>query len=429
MKIRNFLNSQELRTAISGSLLIKGTSVVLALINSILLAKLLGVTSYGVYVLIMSAAQLAVIPATFGLPVLITRYFTVFETRQDLAAMKGLFRRAHSYLIVVALIIGLLGLLALQLGWIQPDLKRPLLIGWFLTLFIGLNILRAAAIRGLRFVILGALPELLIRNVFLLIGLTSFWMAGLKLTVNAALLIHLSAIIVSFLVGLWILYRKIGRRWRSIKPAAVQADWWREALSYGGISGIQQLKTKGLNYLLYFIAGVEAVALYDVAYKAAGLITQFVDAIHSGVAPHISQLYQKQAIDRLQGLVRKVVRFNSLFTLPLVLIVVLGGNGLLDLLFDPPFAQAYWPMTLLVMGSYLNACFGPLIPLLNMTGNQLYLLKSQVLVTVLLFATSIPLIDRFGVLGAAIAYSSIWILQNLDLLRYIRSNILFSHRS
>ena len=423
MGVRDFLNSQELRNALSGSLGLKATAVFIGVCNSILLAKLLGVTYYGVYVLILSSAQLALVPVTFGLPVLITRYFAAYQAKDDYGGMKGLFLRAHGFFLAMILLLALVLVLSVWLGIIPEDLKRLTVIGWLLVLVLGLNVLRGAAIRGLRYVVLGLLPELLIRNVLLLAALLTTLLLGYKMEPATALKLNLVCMTIAFVVGFVILKAKVGKQWKAIKARAPEPGWWKASLSYGSIAGVQQLKSKSPSFFLYFIMGLDAVAVFDVAMKASGLVSQLVDSVHAGLAPFISRFYMQKDITGLNRIIRKTVKFNTALSLPLFLIVALGGAWLLDLFFDPPFAVAYWPMVVLCMGSFYYAISGPVTPILNMTGHQLYLLRSQLVFTALLLLLLWPLILWLGVLGAASAYCLVWILQNSSLVVYIKSEL------
>ena len=104
MKYKQLFYSQELRIATLGSIIIKFSSAVFALLNAILLARLLSLEDFGIYVLALTTVSVIMIPVSLGLPELLTRYISKYEVEKNFPAMKGLLIRANQLLVISNLI-------------------------------------------------------------------------------------------------------------------------------------------------------------------------------------------------------------------------------------------------------------------------------------------------------------------------------------
>lgn len=164
-----------------GSLALKLVATVLAFIVSILLARLLGAVGYGTYAYAIALVSLLSVPATLGLPHLIIRYIAAYQSRSVWSLMRGLLLQANQ---AVLLISWGLVLLAAVIGWALADRLPPegLATFWLalvLLPLVALNALRTATLRGLGYVLLGQLPEALIKpGLFILLAGGSYLLVG-----------------------------------------------------------------------------------------------------------------------------------------------------------------------------------------------------------------------------------------------------------
>ena len=105
---------------------------------------------------------------------------------------------------------------------------ETLWMGFLLLPLLSLGSIRAAALRGLHFVILGQLPDTLLRNLLLCIGVFIFYVLKVPLTPYMGMLIHVIAAAISYIVGFVFLKRKLLNKLREVKPIYHNKMWLRK---------------------------------------------------------------------------------------------------------------------------------------------------------------------------------------------------------
>lgn len=408
-----------------GSLAVKFLSALFAFFNGIMLARLLGLEDFGLYVLAFTTVTVITVPASIGFPELITRYISKYRVVNNQAATKGLLIKTNLYVLYVLLA---LGILTAVLWFFLREIYSPEIINTFLYAMLLLPLLvygslRSAALRGLKLVLLGQLPDTFIRNFLLSMFLAYYFFSKHELGPSHAMLLHVVAAVAAFLIGSLLLERKLLRKLRGLTPEYHTREWMRQALPFATTQGVTILKNRSLPYILAVFGGVETVALFDVAMRGATLVSFTLSAINSGISPFISDAFEKNRQQDLQRIVTKATRITFLFALPVALIFIIGGERLIDFIFGKEYLLAAIPMIILCVGQLINAMTGSVGVVLNMTGHQSYLSKNQILMMVLSIISAIPLVIYYDVIGAAISFSVVLIVQNIILVRYIRNKV------
>jgi O-antigen/teichoic acid export membrane protein len=84
-----------------------------------------------------------------------------------------------------------------------------------------------------------------------------------------------------------------------------------------------------------------------------------------------------------------------------VLILTTGGDFLIEFCFGSSYKSGTTALAILAFGQLINASFGSVGSLLNMTGNENDTLKGMVIAVVVNMVLNILLIPHFGIEGAA----------------------------
>ena len=425
MKISKIFNSTNIRVSAIGSLGIKFFSAFFAFLNGILLARILSVKDFGIYILAFTTLTVLTIPVSLGLPNLITRYISKYEVYEDKPAIKGLLIKTNIFVAITCLLVYILVFASYFVWWKKYDVifTETFIYALIGLPFIALGSLRSAALRGLKFVVLGQLPDTFLRNFLFFLGISFFAILGYKLSPQSAILLLTAATIISFFVGYYFLQIKLLNGLKHIKPIFKSKEWLKESIPFTLTSGIEVIKSKSLTYILAIFGSLEAVAIFEVATRSSALISFTLDGLNSAIAPYISAAFEKKNIESLQRIVTKTTRIVFVFALPVALVFIIGGKPLLDFLYGMEYSVAYWPLVILCLGHLVNAFTGSAGIVLNMTGHQGYLSKNLAIMMVLMLISSIPLVMKYDVVGASIAFSAIFILQNITWVLYIRKNI------
>jgi O-antigen/teichoic acid export membrane protein len=425
LKISKIFNSTHIRVSAIGSLGIKFFSALFAFLNGILLARLLSVSDFGIYVIAFTTLTVLTVPVSLGLPNLITRYISKYQVYDDKASIKGLLIKTNIFVAISCLLVYVIAFASYFFWWKKFDFifSETFIYALIGLPFIALGSLRSAALRGLKYVVLGQLPDTFLRNFLFFLGIILFALLGYKLSPQSAMLLLTIATIVSFFVGYYFLKIKLLNDLKHIKPVFKSREWLKESIPFTLTSGIEVVKSKSLTYILAIFGSVEAVAIFEIAMRSSTLISFTLDGLNSAIAPYISSAFEKKKMENLQRIVTKTTRIVFVFALPVALIFMIGGRPLLDFLYGKEYSIAYWPLVILCLGHLVNAFTGSAGIVLNMTGHQGYLSKSLAVMMVLMLLSSVPLVIGHDVVGASIAVSAIFILQNVLWVLYIRKNL------
>jgi O-antigen/teichoic acid export membrane protein len=386
---------------------------------------LLGIEGFGIYVLAFTTVTMLSIPVALGLPLLITRYISKYEVEKNHGAIKGLLIRSNQIVIISTLIIVFAAFLLYQIWWknLNSILVETIWYSFILLPLLALGSLRAAALRGMRYIILGQLPDTLLRNFLLCLGIYLCYLLQYKLTPQLAMILSIIAAAISYMFGYYILKNKLLNRINKYEAVFFKKEWLKQAIPFSINSGVQIIKSKLITYILAIFGSIEAVAIFDVATRGASLVAFSLDALNSAIAPYISKAFEDKNMNNMQNIITKTSRIIFVFALPVVLIFIFGGEPLINYLFSKAYADAYIPLIVLCLGQLVNAATGSVGLVLNMTGKQVVFTKINVYITLLNVLFSIPLVIYFDVTGGAILYSLILIMQNGYLVFYVKKEL------
>ena len=121
--------------------LIRTISAVIAFGLQIFLARWLGGTQYGVFVLVWATAAVIAGLSCFGLQTAVIRFITEYRSKKDKASLKGILLAAPLISVASSIVFAILGLLILHLVWrhYHSKLRDAVLRRTILPTFIGIG--------------------------------------------------------------------------------------------------------------------------------------------------------------------------------------------------------------------------------------------------------------------------------------------------
>ncbi len=399
------LRAQLLRGGV-GSLAIKFASVGLSLGTAVVLARVLGVEGFGVYTYVFALVSLLAIPAQFGLPNLVVRETAKAEAGEHWGLMRGVWRWAGFGALVLSLILAVVsGLIA---WWFAPHFTTLQLItfGWGLLFIplLALGSLRGAALRGLRKVVQGQLPEQIIRPA-LLIGfvLIAAVLTQAHITPDQAMALHALAAGVGFAIGGWLLRRETPKALATKpKPTYESRQWLKAVLPFALIAGMGALNRQVDIIMIGLFKSAADIGLYRVAARGAIVVALGVTAINAVTGPYFARFYNQGDLKQLQKLATISARANFLMALPATIVFMLFGVPIIAFVFGPEYTGAYWPLLILAVAHCIRTATGVLSPLLNMTENESVNMRIAVVSTGCLVVFNAAFIPLWSINGAAI---------------------------
>lgn len=399
--VKPYLVRGRFSRSVLGSYALQIGSVLLSFLTSILLARLLGPSSFGDYAYALNWALVLSTLTTLGLDKLSVRSVASYSSKEQWSFVKGL---VHWSTIRAVLFSFFIMATALLLGRyrLDPSLTITLAIALLLIPLFTLTRIYQGVLRGLNYIVSGQLAETLVRPLFYIILLLISLLTAGQLNAPLAMGLHalaaaLSLVMISVML-LYVLRPKTGL----LKPATEGKIWWSIAIPLL-VSGLLEILNQRASILMLgSLLNTEAVGIYNVAKRLTEPTVFVLVAVNVTLAPRIASYYANDQLQEMQSTVTRSVRLALLVAAPIALIIVLLGPWLL-LMWGPAFRAGYSAAIILTLGQLLQAAVGPVILLLNMTDHEREVVIGLAVSTTLTIILNYILIPRFGINGAAIA--------------------------
>lgn len=177
--------------------------------------------------------------------------------------------------------------------------------------------------------------------------------------------------------------------------------------------------------ILGIFASSKDVGLYSLANSAAFVINFILWIFHSVYAPYIANLYKENKLKELSSLIRKSILYMTMVSFPIFLIIIIFPNTILSF-FGKDFSQAVPALRLLACAQLFNVLTGPVYYVLQMTGHQKSLRNIILGTAIVSVGSSIILSPLYGFMGATIATAIGLIIQNA--LAFSKSNRILNNQ-
>lgn len=395
------------------SVRIAGTS--LAFLASVVLARLLGSSGYGVYSYAFSVAMLLMVVAKLGLPPLLLREIAAAAVRNDWSVIRGLLLRAEQAVFAGSLLTIIVagGVIWLLPGW--PGDQQASSILWALALVpvLALGEIRSGSLRGFQRVVLGLIPGTVIRpTALILLLLLVYFVTDAAVKPSLAMGLHAAAGAFSLVVGTWWLLRRLPKGVRQERSQTRLRQWSRAAIPFFFLGVVHMINGQVDILMLGTLRPAEELGTYRVAVALGTLVPFFLGAANVVIEPEVSRLYSSGEHSTLQRIVTTEARWVLLVTAPIVIFLLVFGGDVLRIVYGAEFEAGYGPLAILAVGQLANVGMGPVILVLNMTGFQRESLKGVSLAAGFNVVANATLVPILGAIGAALASASSLIFWN-----------------
>ena len=412
----------------AGSLALTLSSKLLMLLTSVLLARLLGASGFGVYSTAIAIALVLTVPAALGLPVLVLRLLPSYRVHEEWGLMRGLLTRSNQVVLGVSLLLAGVTSTVLWLSAADLGLENAAAFGLALVLIplTALGALRSAALRGLHHVLLGQLPESIMMPALFLILVGSSWLllgSGTTLSPQSAIGARVVAAALAFFVGVLLLSRHIPVSVRRAPPETDFSAWWRSALPLLFLNGMVVINMQADVLMLAALSGSESAGIYQASARGAEVVAFSLVIVNLAIQPTISRLFASGEMSRLQRVATLGARVATALALPLALLMVFLGKPLMQYVFGEEFAAGAVALALLAIAQVFNAVTGAAYDLLNMTGHERDSAVGMFIGATSNIAFNWMLIPTWDMAGAATATGVSVIIWNLWLVLKVRQRL------
>lgn len=388
-----------------GSIGLKVANLVLVLALSIVLARALEPSGYGLYATAMAVVTLLGVPAQLGLQNLLVREVAAYQLHERWPLLKGVLR--FGFFVVAGMtlvIIAGTGIVAWLFGdRFDEEQIRTMLWGLAVLPFFALGGLRGAALRGLRRVTQGQLPEFLLVPGLMLLFIGGYLLLSGPITPSTAMALRAASSLIAFGVGSWLLAQALPAANRIVSARYETKRWLKSTMPLSFSAGVQVLHSQTGIIVLGAVRTSEEVGLFRVAVQGAALVAFTLSAVALVIGPHIARLYSANDRGRLQRLMTSSSRLMLLSSLPIAGVLLMFGGEALQVLFGEPYRSAYPALAILCVGQIFHAATGAPGLFLNMTGHEGDTAIAVAVTAVLNVVLNLLLIPQYGIAGAAIA--------------------------
>jgi O-antigen/teichoic acid export membrane protein len=210
----------------------------------------------------------------------------------------------------------------------------------------------------------------------------------------------------------WVLGARVVARWPRDGSAV------EPALARAGLPMMWVLLMQALSQwiVLAAISGTVSAAelgAFRVAAQLAGLVATVTMATEFYVAPRMAGDFRAGRPDLAWRRYRRGTLAMLALAAPVLGVAFLAPGLALELAFGPEFRVAATSLAIIAVAQLVNTARGPLGAMLSMSGNdrvQFWMTVGGLAIVLLLSATLIP---RYGLEGAALAYSAPFIFRSI----------------
>ncbi|MFB3147073.1 MAG: lipopolysaccharide biosynthesis protein [Thermodesulfobacteriota bacterium] len=391
----------------------KTASGIFSAIQTVVIARILGVSDYGLLSLIL--AYVAVLNMFFDLKVweTATKYIgTYWETGEHDKARSMI---KLSYILdigsgVVAFIIAILSAKLISTYIIHSPQAYVFIWIYSISLFVDTaNSTSDAILRVFdRFKNIAFINSF--QKFFRLIVVVALLYSGLG--IKGVLYGFILASFVGFSVRMWFVMKTLKHNdlqgWLSADISLIRDQWKGIAWFLGNTSFIATLKTGNERYLgiliLGYFAGKDAVAFYKIASSIASVVNRIVDPIYEAIYPELVKLASSNAIEDFKNMIKSTTKSLVLIIIPIGVIIIIFAEPIISLVFGKDYVPATSALRILAAAVLIIRCTFWINPALLSMGRPGLRTIMGVISTFIYLVLMFLLVPGYSYMGAAFAF-------------------------
>lgn len=384
----------------AGTMFLRGCAVVLAFLTSVVLARSLGPDGYGTVAYVLSWVAVLSAVAGLGMDRIVVREVSSARERGVPGVALGLVGETSRAAALsgagsVLLAVGIVYLLRLP-----PGLTLAFLVALPLAILEPLSRLRMAALQGLGRVLLGQVPELLIRPGLMLVGIILAWILGPD-PLQPAVALGIS--LLSAAAG-WTLGDQLLRTALKGSEVSSPPPWLALAAPLLLVQILHVITNRADIIILGMFRPAADVGVFNVAARLAELLGMALIATNFVLAPRLARAWTREDHGAAQRLLTEATRGVALLSLLMAVGLGIAGPWILRL-YGSEFVGAFIPLMILVGGRLVSAAFGSVGIVLVTVGREGALLAGVAAGAATNVLLNFLLIPSHGAIGAAVATS------------------------
>ncbi|MGX8012867.1 lipopolysaccharide biosynthesis protein [Mesorhizobium sp. ORM8.1] len=407
------------------ALMIYVTGAGLTSLAQLLIARIVGSTSYGIYSYVLSTTSVLAYLATLGFNVSLLRFVSAYRAQGRLDLAHGVIRFAFQRSVAVATLFGAAGAtyICLSSSSGNRELAISQLLGMAAVPLVTTSALGAALIRAFGGGVSALLPERIVRDGLLLTLLAIAALSG-SWTLNAPLVMQAvltsSAVTVGLVFILAMRFQPPGLR--QAEPADASKDWWSAVPPIMLMAGLDVFINRAGVMVLGWTGHIRDAGIFALGLNVALLVGLSLVAVSTMFSPAAATLYARNDRKGLQDLFSRAALLSSGAAIAMAIPLLVIVRPLLSW-FGEDFGSGAPIARVLMLGYVFVALCGPQLNLLTMTGNEWAAAVTMIMGAAIGVIGCVIGIEIYGPLGAAIGLALALLVWNVAMAVYIRKRL------
>lgn len=388
------------------------------------LARSLGPDSYGVFVQGLGVVQTASFISLLGLHMSAPRFMSYYQGADEENLVGKTFSTAFYILLPSAIIAT--GVIFFFSEWIslsifnEPALVEPLRLFSFGVIPFVLVHLVMALFRGMQ----NAEYKIYIDDLAWSGGTLLFVLVFLFLDYGVEGAVYAYVLSTAFAVILgYYFYRKFFDR--SIFSSSGLIT--RRLILFSWplfISSVLLMTNRWMDVLMLgWLSESSQAGIYDVSYAIAGMLAFLIGSLNYMFMPVASELYGEGKISQILEIYSTATRWITITVMPLLAGILIFSEQIIALLFGSSYVSGALPLMILSIGFAYRAMKGPAGGILLSIGEINLRVIGIACATTVVILLNFILIPKYGMLGAAVATTSGFIIGDTVLLLMAREKL------
>lgn len=407
---------------IGGSFVVNvfGTGIAFAL--QIVLARLLGASSFGQYIYALTWINFIVMFGKFGLDTAALRFIPGYQAKNQWQLMRGFVRKSRQWAVLFSLFLSLAIYLVLYFlkNRLDPELTRTFYIAGIILPVSTYLIMQGSYLQALKHIVLAQAPQVIARPLLLIACLFAYAQFSDGMTpASIAMTITLGVSLFILFLMSGISYLAFPKEIRTSTPLYETNIWARAAFPMLLIGGFTLMLNQTDILIVGMLLDTTQAGIYSAASRITILLPFGITLVNSVAAPVMAQLHSQNKIEQLQRMITYIAWGTLLFSLPLCLGIVIFSEFLMSM-FGRDFIAGSPTLSILAIARFITAITGTAGYLMSMSGHEneaAWIVGGSAMVNIVLNLILIPFL---GLEGAAISTLITTILWTTLMVIYVK---------